>query len=95
MALTSSSFQDSPQPPRNPAADSDALANSLDGVRMDRMGNVSAVAAAHTTGSAGESAIGAAFIGEDYKWTKTAGKRDAGSVPGTPGFPGDTNWPVG
>jgi hypothetical protein len=93
MALTNASFQDNPQP-RDSVADRDAAANSFEGTRMDRMGNVSQVAQQHTTGSSGESAIGAAFLQDNgdaaHNWTATPDKQAAAKVAGTPGFPGDT-----
>ena len=101
MALTSSSFQDAPQPPRSPADNAAAQAvygnpARPDATREPRMQGISDVAAAHTSSNSGESAIDAGFLSGDHQWTKSAGVRDAGaSVPGTPGFPGDTNWPVG
>jgi hypothetical protein len=98
MALTRSSFGDNrSQPPR--ASANDAAAQAVyadnDATRMHRMSDTAAVAAAHTTGPASNAAIGAPFIGEDHQWSRTPGKQAAGSVPGTPGFPGDTNWPPG
>lgn len=99
MALTTSG---SVEPHPNPRADADAAAvySGNDATRMHREAGIADVARTHTTGSAGESAIGRAFLDGDHQWTKTAGKAAGGNaagvaVPGTPGFPGDTNWPPG
>jgi hypothetical protein len=90
MALTSSSFQQDPQPPRDPRADVDAAANAFDATRMVREKNVSNVAAQHTSGPASDMAIGAAFIDGNSlgKATATAGKQAGATVPGSAGFPG-------
>lgn len=67
MALTKGSISGDSQPPRAPAADAAAVYAGNDATRIHREAGTAAVAAAHTTGSAGESAIGAPFIGEDHK----------------------------
>jgi hypothetical protein len=99
MALTTSSFQDS-QPP-NPRADADASrvygapGDLPDATRMHREAGISNVAAQHTTGSAGESAIadGSFTLGE----AKTLGGVKNIGAPGSPGFPGltGTSYPDG
>lgn len=91
--LSKSSFQDNSQPPRNPRADSDAAVNSFDGTRMDRMKNVSTVAAAHTPTPTAESsyADGSFALGNA---TKTAGKASGKTISGSgTGFPGNAqSW---
>lgn len=93
--MTNASISGDSQPPRAPSADAAAQAvyAGNDATRMHREAGTAAVAAAHTTGSAGESAIDDGFITGDHQWSRTAGKTAGASVPGTPGFPGDTNWP--
>jgi len=88
--LTARDNSGSSEPPRNPNADRAAAAvygnpAHPDATRPPRMAGISGVAAAHTTGSAGESAIGAPFIGgESHQWTRTAGKQ-AGATNQQPG----------
>ncbi|OMC44095.1 hypothetical protein A5745_16805 [Mycobacterium sp. IS-2888] len=80
MAITTGAF--APEP--NPRADADAAAvyGDHDATRMRREAGIAAVAAEHTTGSAGESAIadGSFNLGQP---TKTPGKTSATPVPDT------------
>jgi hypothetical protein len=93
MALTTAGSID-PQP--NPRAAADAATvygQPANATRMNRESGTAVVASAHTSSTSGQSAIDSGFITGDQEWTKTAGKQAGASLPGTPGFPGDTNWP--
>lgn len=87
MAITTGSF--APEP--DPRADADARAPYVDGsaTRMKREAGITSVASDHTSSTSGESAIGAAFIGETHQWTKTPGKQASAAINGQgSGFPG-------
>jgi len=97
MALTTSG---SSEPPRNANADAAAAAvygnpARPDATREPRMAGISGVAAAHTSSTSGESAIGAPCIGgESHQWTRTAGKQAGATINNQgSGFPGLANEP--
>jgi len=95
MALKTSG---SSEPQRNPRADAAAAAvyAGNDATRMHREAGTAAVAAAHTSSTSGESAIGAAFIDGSTlgKPTRTAGKAAGVAINNqASGFPGLANEP--
>lgn len=93
MALTTQSF-DPQRDPRATGAAADVYGQPPNATRMDRMSETADVAADYTTGSAGEAAIGDAFIDGSTlgEATTTAHKSATINNQGS-GFPGLANEP--